>query len=52
MKQEPKRYIAVSGENLVRMAEMLEAGATLRDLITEFPAVDPRKIGDLIEGWE
>jgi len=45
-------YIAIDGPTLVRMAEMLEAGAHLEDLITEFPLASPKQIADLIEGWD
>ena len=43
---------SIDGVTLVRMAEMIEAGANLEDLCREFPAFDGNQIRDLIEGWD
>lgn len=44
--------IAIDGEQLVRMAEMIEAGAGVEELIAEFPNASVQQITDLVEGWD
>ena len=44
--------LSIDGQTLVRMAEMLEAGAGLEDLVAEFPNYSAKQIADLIEGWD
>ena len=47
-----KAYLAVSPADIVAMAEMLETGATLDDLLDEFPNHRPTALADLGAGWE
>jgi len=46
------RYIAITREQLIEMAELLENGASLEDLIRAYPMVNPDSLGDLVAGWE
>jgi len=52
IRTDPNRKLSIDGETLVRMAEMLHAGAKLEDLARAFPFYSGNQIADLVEGWE
>ena len=52
IRTDPNRKLSIDGETLVKMAEMLHAGAKLHDLARAFPFYSGNQIADLIEGWE
>ncbi len=46
------RSFALDGETIVKMCERLEEGASLGDLLVEFPYAVERQIISLVEGWD
>ncbi len=52
IRNDRSRKIAVDGDTLIKMAEMIERGANLEEVAKAFPFYSGNQIADLVGGWD